>query len=201
MARRSTVRRVEELILFEDSRSVHRPALQRADRRSRKRPRRDPPPPLPDGLGRDGSHRIHRLSRPGSYPAGCRVTRHANRARHSGGPRVRIRLPPAASPQRTLKESQRQGVGGHYTRPARNPAWSTEGEELGPWWERPSFLLRPAGAASDPDDSVRRSDHIAGDCCLCLRVARSWECRGPCHIHYCYHTPDPRLAYWLHSAS
>jgi hypothetical protein len=110
MARRSTVRRVEELIFFEDSRSVHRPALQPADRRSRKRPRRDPPPPLPDGFGRDGSHRIHRLSRLGSYPAGCRVTRHANRARHSGGPRVRIRLPPAESPLRTVG-SENPGFG------------------------------------------------------------------------------------------
>jgi ParB-like nuclease domain len=32
---------------------VHRPAVQRADRRSRERPRRDPSSPLPDGLRRD----------------------------------------------------------------------------------------------------------------------------------------------------
>ena len=44
---------------------LHRPALQRADRWSCERPRRDPPSPLPDGLGRDGPGRIHRLSRPG----------------------------------------------------------------------------------------------------------------------------------------
>ena len=42
---------------------VHRPALQRPDRWPCQRPRRDPPSPLPDGLGRDGQSRVHRLSR------------------------------------------------------------------------------------------------------------------------------------------
>ena len=41
----------------------HRPALQRADRWARERARRDPSPPLPDGLGGDGSARIHRFPR------------------------------------------------------------------------------------------------------------------------------------------
>jgi DNA methylase len=39
--------------------NLHRYAIQRADRRSRERPRRDPPSPLPDGLGRDDQDRIH----------------------------------------------------------------------------------------------------------------------------------------------
>jgi hypothetical protein len=38
------------------------------------RPRRDPPSPLPDGLGRDDQDRIHRLSRPG-FPKPRRVQR------------------------------------------------------------------------------------------------------------------------------
>ena len=50
---------------------VHRPALQRTDRRSCERSRRDPSSALSDGVGRDGPIRVHRLSRPGvSQPRG-----------------------------------------------------------------------------------------------------------------------------------